>query len=169
MAASQDDSDIEEISDPSWKKGKANATEDDEDDDQDRAPPARKNGKRKATSDDDDDIQVVEQPKRQKTKTGRARSEIREATRTRTKPSSSRATSKQPPIASSPSEERDDNGGEGADVALQNPKKRKINIFPTGNDAIQFSFGGMSSVCFYFSTFISFFSDIWMDSLMAIS
>ena len=143
--ASQDDSEIEEISDPNRKKGKAKATEYDED--QDHAA-ARKKGKRKATSDDDDDMQGAERPKRQKTKSGRAGSEIRETARTRTKPSS-RAMSKQP-IASKASEEKDDKGVE-ADVTLKNPKKRKINIFPTGNDAIQFSFGGMSNVCFYSS------------------
>jgi len=137
--ASQDDSEIEEISDPNRKKGKAKATEYDED--QDHAA-ARKKGKRKATSDDDDDMQGAERPKRQKTKSGRAGSEIRETARTRTKPSS-RAMSKQP-IASKASEEKDDKGVE-ADVTLKN------NIFPTGNDAIQFSFGGMSNVCFYSS------------------
>lgn len=142
--APQDDSEIEVISDPNRKKGKAKATESDED--RDRAAP-RKNGKRKATSDDDDDIQVVERPKKQKTKTGRAGSEMKETGRARTKPSSRRATSKQP--VAKASEEKDDN----ADVAQKNnTKKRKINIFPTGNDAIQFTFGGVSNVCF-FSTF----------------
>lgn len=146
-----DDSDIEEISDPNRKKGKAKATESDKDEDQVRtaaasATASRKTGKRK-TSDNDD---VVEQPKRQKTNTGRAGSEIRETTaRTRTKRSGSRATSRQF-IAAKPSEEKDDNAGEGgADVTLKNPKKRKINIFPTGNNAIQFSFGSMSNVCFF--------------------
>jgi hypothetical protein len=67
----------------------------------------------------------------------------------------SRATSKQPISAAKASEEKDDNGG-GADVTLKNPKKRKINIFPTGNDGIQFTFGGMSNVCFfsYFSLLV---------------
>lgn len=132
--SSADDSEIEEILDPNTRKGKgkAKATESDEDHVQQREP--RKNGKRNATSDDEEDAQVVESPpKKQRTKTGRAGSE---GTRTRTKPSS-RATSKQP------SKEKDDSG---ADVAQKNPKKRKINIFPTGNDVIQFSFGG--NVCF---------------------
>jgi hypothetical protein len=142
--ASQDDSEIEEIPDPNRKKGKARATESDDEVQVHAAAAAalapRKNGKRKATSDDDDDIQVVERPKRQKTKTGRAGSEIKETVRTRTKPSS-RATSKQPIAKAAEEEERDE-------VAQKNPKKRKINIFPTGNDAIQFSFG-LSNVCFF--------------------
>ena len=153
----QDDSEIEEISDPNRKKGKARATESDEDQVH-AAATTRKNGKRKATSDDDDDIQVVERPKRQKTKTGRAGSEIKETARTRTKPSS-RATSRQP--VAKASEEKDDNGG-GPDVAQKNSKKRKINIFPTGNDAIQFSFGGMSNVRFFSYFFLLLFSHMRM-------
>ena len=155
--ASQDDSEIEEISDPiTKKKGKAKATESDEDRVRGAAA-SRKNGKRKATSDDDDDAQVVERPKRQKTKSGRAGSEIKEtAARTRTKPSS-RATSKQPVAKASSKEKDDSSSGVGADATLKNnpPKKRKINIFPTGNDPIQFSFGGMSNVCFFLIYFFS--------------
>jgi len=125
-SAAQDDSEIEEISDPNEKKeGKTKATEFDEEH-QVRDAASRKKGKRKATSDDDDDIQVMEPPKRPKT--GRAGSET---ARTRTKPS--RAGSKQP------AREEKDSGG--PDVAQKNVKKRKINIFPTGNDVIQFSFG----------------------------
>ena len=105
MAASQDDSDIEEISDPIRKKGKAKATESDDEDDQVRAAATgtRKNRKRKATSNDDDVIQIMERPKKQKTKSGRAGSEIKDTARTRTKPSSK-------PIAAKASEEKDDNG-----------------------------------------------------------
>lgn len=141
------DSDIEEISNPGRKeKGKAKAIEPD----YGRTAAARNKGKRKATSDDDDDdIQVVEQPKRQKTT--RAGSEVKETgttTRTRAKPSG-RAASKQPAaVVTMGSEEKDDDSG-GVDVAHKNAKKRKINIFPTGNGAIQFSFG-MSNVCFFF-------------------
>ena len=144
----------------SRKNGKRKATESDED--QTRAATSRKNGKRKATSDDDDNIQVVERPKRQKTKIGRAGSEIKETGRTRIKPSS-RATSKQLIAKASEEKEDRDNGG-GADVAQKNSKKRKINIFPTGNDAIQFSFGG--NVCFLFLiiSFTSFLTH--MRSLM---
>ena len=99
--------------------------------------------------------------KKQKTKTGRAGSEA--APRTRTKPSS--RASKQPNAAAAAkaSEEKDDNWG-GADTGIlknNNPKKRKINIFPTGNDAIPFSFGGLSNVCFYFYFMIYFFSYIY--------
>ena len=141
------DSEIEVILDPKKKKGKAKATDSDDDQIRPAASP-RKNGKRKATSDDDDDIQVVERPKRQKTKTGRAGSEVKETARTRTKPSS-RATSKQP-IARA-NEEKDNNGG--ADVAQKNLKKRKINIFPAGNEVIQFSLGRMANVCFFFYLF----------------
>ena len=166
VAAAQDDSDVEEISDPNRKKGKAVATESDNEEDQVHAAAAaaaaRKNGKRKTTSDDDEDVQFVERPKRQKTKTGRAGSEIRETARTRTKPSSSRATSRQP-VAAKASEEKDDNEGEGADVTLKNPpKKRKINIFPTGNDAIQFTFGGMSNVCFFLYYFLDNILIFWV-------
>ena len=135
-------------------KGKAKVTESDDEEDQVRAATSRKNGKRKATSDDDDDIQLVERPKRQKTKNGRAGSEIKETTRTRIKPSS-RAMSKQPIAKASEEKDDRDNGG-GADVAHQKiTKKRKINIFPTGNDALQFSFG--SNVCFFFQLFHNFF------------
>ena len=103
----------------------------------------------------------MERPKKKKTKSGRAGSET--APRARTKPSSSRATSKQPTAAAAAkaSEEKDDNEGEDDVVTLKNnnPKKRKINIFPTGNDAIQFSFGGMSGVCFLYTSFtLPFFS-----------
>jgi hypothetical protein len=141
MSAPQDDSEIEEISDPyeKKKKGGKGVMESDEDH---RAP--RKRGKRKATSDDHDDIQVVEPSKKQKT--GGAGSEMKETARARAKPGS-RAASKQP--AAKASEEKDG----GADVAQKNAKKRKINIFPTGNEAIQFSFGAMSNVCFYFPLF----------------
>lgn len=74
---------------------------------------------------------------------------MKETARARTKPGS-RAASKQP--AAKASEEKDGSVG-GADVAQKNAKKRKINIFPTGNEAIQFSFGAMSNVCFYFRLF----------------
>lgn len=132
------DSDIEEIPDPSAKKkGKAKAAETDEDLFRVAAVP-REKGKRKAPSDDDDNIQVVEQPKRQKTR--RAGSEMKETVRTRTKP----AASKQPAKVN---EEKDNDDSEGtADVTQKNAKKRKINIFPTGNDAIQFSFATISSL-----------------------
>lgn len=80
----------------------------------------------------------MEPPKKQKT--GRAGSET---ARTRTKPGS-RAASKQP------AREEKDNGG--ADVAQKNVKKRKINIFPAGNDLVQFSFGGHVCLFIYFPT-----------------
>lgn len=159
--APQDDSDIEEVSDPDEekkkKKGKAKATEPDENQ---AAAVTRKKGKRKATS--DDDIQVVEQPKRQKTR--RAGSELKETTRTRTTKPSSRAASKQPAAIPKPSEDKDD-----VDIAQKNTKKRKINIFPTGNDVIQFSFGSMSNVRFFSPGILVFFSlcsSSFADSLM---
>lgn len=133
------------------KKGKTKAMETDEDQVYAAAP--RKKGKRKATSDDDKDIQMVEQPKKQKT--GRAGSEMKETgttARTRTK-SSNRAAST---AIAKANEEKDDTGG--VDVAQKNAKKRKINIFPTGNDAIQFSFGTMSNVCFSRFSYRVFFS-----------
>ena len=74
----------------------------------------------------------MEQTKRQKTKTRRAGSEIKETVRSRTP-------SKQPNAAKA-SEEKDDNGGGGTQVTLENAKKRKINIFKSGDDAIRFSF-----------------------------
>ena len=125
------------------KKGKTKAREPDE-----ASAAARKKGKRKAaTSDDNDDIEVVEQPKRQKT--GRAESEMKEmgtTARTKTKPRS-RTVSKQP-FPKAATEEKDD-----TDLTQKlNAKKRKINIFPTGNEAIQFSFGTMPNVYFFFSS-----------------
>ena len=72
---------------------------------------------------------------------------MKETARTRTKPSS-RTASKQPVAVAKPNEDKDDSGG-GVNAAQKNAKKRKINIFPTGNDDIQFSFMTMSNVCFF--------------------
>jgi hypothetical protein len=111
--------------------------------------------KTKATSDDDDDIQVVERPKRQKTKTGRAGSEIKATDRTGAKlSSSSSATSlSAQAIAAKASGEKDDNGGRRrrrrrSRRHSEEQKKLKINKIPTRNDTIQF--GDISDVCIFF-------------------